>query len=161
LKGGPSNALLNIVVPGLGHYFVSGDHYGNDRKPASLLITALYGGSLGGALYFKVKSDQLYDEYLKMSRYREYQRDSLGNITGVRGAIQGQAQGKLQSAQTAQQNSKILLGVGAGILVADLAYTLIKGLKNKAAWKSEFLSRTDFIFSSNGTQMTAGIRVKL
>ena len=49
LKGGPLNTAINLVVPGLGHYYVSGDYNGNNRKPMVFGITALYAGAIGGA----------------------------------------------------------------------------------------------------------------
>ncbi|HJW17994.1 MAG TPA: hypothetical protein VJ499_12770, partial [Flavisolibacter sp.] len=90
LKGGPGNALVNILLPGLGHYFVSGDHYGNDRNPKVFIVTALYAGSIGGAVYYKLKSNSEYKKYLQLAQYREFQLDTDGNIIGVRGYNQAE-----------------------------------------------------------------------
>lgn len=161
LKGGPANALLNILAPGLGHYFVSGDHYGNNRKPGSFLITAFYGGAIGGAVYYKLRSNRQYDDYIKASQFREYQRDANGNVIGVRGASEAQSNQYLSSSKSSHNNALILAGVAGGILAADLVYTFIRGMKNKRAWKQENgLSIQPYIFPT--TQgMTAGVRIQL
>jgi hypothetical protein len=160
LRGGPANALLNLAVPGLGHYFVSGDHNGFDRKPAVLLITALYAGSVGGAIYYKLRADKQYNQYTELSKFREYQFDPNGMIIGVRGGSQVQAAQYLKDAQTSNRNAMILAGVSAGIITADLIYTLVKGLKNKRAWQDEHgRVRARFFLSGDGTAITAGLRL--
>lgn len=161
LKGGPSNALVDILLPGLGHYFVSGDYYGNDRKPAVLLITALYAGSVGGAVYYKLKSNSQYNKYISLANFREYQKDDNGNIIGVRGASQAQATQYLNDSKNSHNNFLILTGISAGIMAADMIYTFIKGSKNKKQWKNDYSARTNLFFSSNGNNLVAGIRVKL
>jgi hypothetical protein len=161
LKGGPSNALVDVLLPGLGHYFVSGDYYGNDRKPAVLLITALYAGSVGGAIYYKLKSNSQYNKYTNLVNFREYQKDDNGNIIGVRGANQAQATQHLNDSKNSHNNFLILTGISAGIMAADMIYTFIRGSKNKKQWKNEYSARTNLFFSSNGNNLVAGIRVKL
>jgi hypothetical protein len=161
LKGGPNNALLNILLPGVGHYFVSGDHYGNDRKPQVLLITALYAGSVGGAVYYKLKSNSEYNKYIDLSNFREYQKDDNGNIIGVRGANQAQATQYLSDAKNSHNNFLILTGVSAGIMAADAVYTFIKGSKNKKAWEAEARGATRLFISPNGMGLAFGVQVKL
>lgn len=161
MKGGPSNALLSLVLPGVGHYFVSGDQYGNDRKTSVFLITALYAGSVGGAIYYKLRSDNEYDKYLELSKFREYQYDGDGNIIGVRGANQATSSQYLSDARNSHKNFLILTGVSAGIMIGDAVYTFIRGSKNKKAWEEEARGSTRLFFSSNGTNLMAGIRVKL
>jgi hypothetical protein len=159
LKGGPGNALINILVPGLGHYLVSGDAYGKKRKPASFLVTAAYAGSLGGAFYFRSKFNQQYGDYKELANYREYQYDDQGNIIGVRGADAGKASQQLDKANTYRRNALICLGAGGTILVADLVYTYIKGKKNQSQWEKDNRI-SQLIISSDGTGITAGIRIK-
>ena len=161
LRGGPSNALVDVLLPGLGHYFVSGDYYGNDRKPAVLLITALYAGSVGGAVYYKLRSNSQYNKYIDLANFREYQKDDNGNIIGVRGANQAQATQYLNDSKNSHNNFLILTGISAGIMVADMIYTFIRGSKNKKQWKNEYSARTNLFFSSNGNNLVTGIRVKL
>ena len=159
LKGGPSNALVNILVPGLGHYRVSGDHYGNDRKAGSFLITAFYAGSLGGAAYYHFKSQDQYKQYIELSKFREYQHDSNGDVIGVRGANQALAKQHLKDAKTSQRNALILVGVGGGILVGDLVYTLVKGSKNKKQWQRDAGVRAKPFVISDGSSVAGGVRV--
>jgi hypothetical protein len=161
LKGGPSNAFLNILVPGLGHYKVSGDQYGNDRKISSFLVTAFYTGALGGSAYYYMKSNDQYDKYIELSKFREYQHDANGNVIGVRGANQAVAKQQLKDAKTSRRNALILAGVGGGILVTDLVYTFIKGSKNKKQWEREANAKAKLFFSSDGTSLAAGFRVNL
>jgi len=161
LKGGPLNAAVNLLVPGLGHYLVSGNYKGENKKPASFIITAFYAGSVAGAFYFKSMSDGNYKKYSDLADYREYLKDANGAIIGVRGADQTKAEGYFSKAKTQHRNSLIALGVGGGILVSDFIYTLLKGEKNKAEWKSETTSfRPRWFISREGNQTTAGVKVK-
>jgi len=160
LKGGPNNALLDILLPGVGHYFVSGDHYGNDRKPTGFLITALYGGAIGGAVYYKLRSNSEYNKYIELSQYREYQRDANGSVIGIRGANQAQATQYLSDSKNSQNNFLILCGVSAGIMVADVAYTFIKGSKNKKNWETDAGVHIKPFISSDGSNFVAGVSVK-
>ncbi|HEU4610302.1 MAG TPA: hypothetical protein VFS31_19415 [Chitinophagaceae bacterium] len=161
LKGGPNNALLNILLPGVGHYFVSGDHYGNDRKPQVLLISALYAGSIGGAVYYKLRSNSQYNKYIELSNYREYQKDDNGNIIGVRGANQAQAEQYLSDARHSHNNFLILTGVSAGIMAADVIYTFVKGSKNKKAWEAEARGSARLFISPGTTGLAFGVQIKL
>ncbi len=160
LKGGPSNALLDLLLPGVGHYFASGNPHGHGRKPVVLGITALYAGAVGGSFYFLNRYNNQYNQYTALAAYREYQKDINGNIIGVRGGNEEAANQYLQAARASQKNARMLLGAGAGILAADFIYTMIKGLKNKARWKHEREARTTLFFSSDSSPMTAGIKIK-
>lgn len=161
LKGGPNNALLSVLLPGVGHYFVSGDQYGNDRKPNVFIITALYAGSVGGAVYYKLRSDGEYKKYIDLSNYREYQKDRNGNIIGVRGVSQAQAAQHLSAAKNSHNNFLILTGISAGIMAADVIYTFIRGSKNKRIWEEEARGTTRAFISPNGTGLAFGVQVKL
>lgn len=161
LKGGPLNAAVNLLLPGLGHYLVSGDYKGENKKPASFIITALYAGSVAGTFYFKSMSDANYRKYAELADYREYLKDANGTIIGVRGADQTKADDYFNRAKAQHRNSLVALGVGGGILVGDFIYTIFKGQKNKAEWKSEMTSFKPRLFiSREGNQTTAGIKLK-
>ena len=153
--------MLSVLLPGVGHYFVSGDQYGNDRKPNVFIITALYAGSVGGAVYYKLRSDREYKKYIDLSNYREYQKDANGNIIGVRGVSQAQATQHLSAAKNSHNNFLILTGISAGIMAADVIYTFIRGSKNKKIWEEEAKGTTRFFISPNGTGLAFGAQVKL
>jgi hypothetical protein len=161
LKGGPSNAALNLLLPGVGHYFVSGDHNGQNRKPGSFIITAVYAASLGGAVYLHQKSNNDYKKYDQLANYREYQKDANGNIIGIRGGNQEEANQYFSKAQSSHRNALICLGVGGGVLIGDLIYTFLKGSRNKKEWRAENTSfRPNFIILSDGMVTTAGVQFK-
>lgn len=160
LKGGPANALINLLVPGLGHYYVSGDQYGKGRKSRSFLITAAYAGSIGGAFYFRNKFGKQYATYKALADYREYQYDDNGNVIGVRGADGTKTAENLNAAKSSRRNALILLGVGGSILATDLVFTYLKGARNKNAWKKDNSTvKTRVFLSSEGYGMSAGIRL--
>lgn len=161
LKGGPENAAINLVLPGVGHYFVSGNYKGENRKKSAFILTAVYAGSIGGAVYFNAKSNSDYKKYNDLANYREYQKDANGIIIGMRGAKEADANRYFTSAKTAHRNSLVCLGVGGGVLIGDLVYTFLKGRKNQRQWKTENTSlKPKLIFSSNGVVTTAGVQFK-
>ncbi len=161
LKGGPTNAAINLLVPGLGHYFVSGDHNGDNRKLSSFVLTAAYAGSIGGAFYFQGRSNSQYKKYSDLAAFREYQKDANGIIIGMRGVNEAEANKYFSSARSAHRNALICLGVGGAVLTGDLIYTFLKGSKNKREWKRESTSfKPDVFISSDGFITTAGVQFK-
>jgi hypothetical protein len=161
LKGGPSSAAINLLLPGVGHYFVSGDNNGENRKVSSFILTGIYAASLGGTFYFHEKSNSDYKKYEDLANFREYQKDANGVIIGVRGANEADANKYFNSAKSAHTNSLICLGVGGGVLIGDLIYTFLKGNKNKKEWKAQNTSfKPQLIFSANGNVTAAGIQFK-
>ncbi len=160
LKGGPGNAFINLALPGIGHYLVSGDHHGRNRKAGSFIITAAYAGSLGGAFYFRKKYLDEYNQYKELAAFREVQTDANGNIIGVRGIESAKTKQQFDAAKNARRNALILLGAAGTILTGDFIYTLIRGSKNRQAWKKEAAGTTGVFLSSEGMQISAGIRFK-
>jgi hypothetical protein len=161
LKGGPSNAVLNLLLPGVGHYFVSGDYNGGNRKKGAFILTALYVGSIGGAFYFNERSNDQYKKYNELADYREYQKDANGVIIGTRGGNEAEANKYFKDAKSSHRNALICLGVGGGVLVGDLIYTLAKGSKNSREWKTQNSSfKPNLFISSNGAVTTAGVQFK-
>lgn len=161
LKGGPSNALVNLLLPGAGHYLVSGNYKGDNRKAGSFIITGIYAASIGGAFYFNGKANSQNKKYKELAAYREYQNDANGLITGVRGANEAEANKYFNRAKSSYRNSLISLGVSGSILAGDLIYTLRKGSRNKKEWKKETTSfRPKLFISSNGYVTTAGLQFK-
>ena len=161
LKGVPANAAINLVIPGLGHYFVSGNYRGENRKLTSFIPTLFYAGTIGGAFYFQQKSNTAYKKYIELANYKEYQRDVNGAIIGVRGANEADANKYFNTAQSSHRNALICLGVAGGILVSDFVYTFLKGTKNKKEWKQNNTSfAPGLFFSSNGAATTVGVQLK-
>lgn len=161
LKGGPSNAAINLLLPGVGHYFVSGDSNGENRKAGAFILTAVYAASIGGSFYFNGKSNSDYKKYNDLANFREYQKDASGVIIGIRGANEADANKYFNSAKSAHTNSLICLGVGGGVLIGDLIYTFLKGSKNKKEWKAQGTSfKPNLIFSLNRAVTTAGVQFK-
>jgi len=161
LKGGPSNAALNVLLPGLGHYFVSGDYNGQNRKATSFIITGVYIGSLTGAVLLNQKSDQEFEKYNELVNFREYQKDANGNIIGIRGGNEAQANDHYDKGQSLQRNAMICLGLGGAILAGDLVYTFLRGNKNKKEWMSANTSfKPNLFISSDGMATNIGIQLK-
>lgn len=160
LKGGPSNAALNLLLPGVGHYFVSGDYTGANRKANSFILTGAYLASIGGTFYFQQKSNSDYKKYEDLANFREYQKDANGTIIGVRGTNEAEANKYFNSAKSAHRNSLISLGVAGSILVGDLIYTFLRANKNKKEWAQNTSFKPNLIFSTNGTVASAGVQFK-
>jgi len=161
LKGGPSNAALNLLLPGVGHYFVSGDYNGNNRKATSFLVTGVYVASLAGAVVLNQKSDQEFEKYNQLVSFREYQKDASGNIIGMRGGNEQQANEHYDKGQSLQRNALICLGVGGAVLAGDFVYTFLKGNRNKKEWMSANSSfKPNLFISSDGMATNIGIQLK-
>ena len=157
LKGGAGNALLNLFLPGVGHFFVSGDHHGNHKKAGSFLITVGYLASAGLGVYYKLKSNTAYNSYLDFANNKEYQRDASGNVIGIRSPSEAAAAGLFNDAKSNNNNFKILLMVSGGILASDFIYTLIKGSKNKHNNNKEYSTKVSFNYNGISKQFSPGI----
>ncbi len=156
LKGGPANALVNLLVPGLGHYYVSGDYTGEGRKKSAFIVTGLYAASAGTALYMKKRSDNQYKKYLAVVNTLEYQRDANGTVIGVRGPG-AEANSYLESAQSSHRYFLMAAGTGLAISAADFVYTLLRGARNRTQWKQA--TRTSFLLLPQSNGWSAGIRL--
>lgn len=161
LKGGPANAAINLLVPGAGHYFVSGNYKAEHRKMTSFIPTLVYAGAIGSAFYFQNRANNAYKKYKEIASYREYQTDVNGSIIGVRGPKETEANNYFNTAKSSHQNALISLGAGGAVLIGDFVYTLLKGMKNKKEWKQATTSfQPHLFFSSNGSGATVGIQFK-
>lgn len=161
LKGGPSNAALDVLLPGLGHYFVSGNYNGEGRKPTAFIVSGVYLASIGGAFYLNKHSNDLYDKYNQLAAFREYQKDANGQVIGIRGGNQAEADTYYNQAKSAQRNSLVCLGVAGGIMIGDAISTFLKGSKNKKEWLAETTTfQPHFFISSDGYQAIAGVQFK-
>jgi hypothetical protein len=161
LRGGPANTAVNLLLPGLGHYFVSGNYKGENRKITAFILSGIYAASIGGIFYFNKKSSDFYKKYDELAGYREYQKDANGIIIGMRGINEAQADKYYNNAKAAHRNSLICLGVGGGVLAGDIIYTFLKGNKNKKEWQGQNTSlKPDLFISTDGYQTTAGLKIK-
>jgi hypothetical protein len=161
LKGGPANAALDLLLPGLGHYFVSGNYNGEDRKPTAFVASGVYLASVAGAFYFYNRYNTQYDKYNELANFREYQKDANGQIIGVRGANQSEAESYYNAAKASQRNSLVCIGVAGGIMVGEVVSTILKGNRNKKEWESSNTSfRPHLFISSDGQQAIAGLQFK-
>lgn len=105
--GGPANALLSVVLPGLGNIRVQPAHRIGWRP----LITGVYGGLLAYALVQKNHSSQQYALY----QAQPFERD---------------ARPYYEEANRLHRHYVAAIRSAAGVLVADVLYSFIKGTKN-------------------------------
>ncbi|MCY7351677.1 MAG: hypothetical protein LH606_13585 [Cytophagaceae bacterium] len=108
--GGPSNALVSALVPGLGTIFVQP----NKKIGLRPLITVAYGGLLVYGLLQKNRSKQQYQRY----------EDFLNEFNS--------AEAERFYTEANQLNHRYLLAIGAAVAVwgTDVVYTFLKGRKN-------------------------------
>lgn len=151
LKGGAGNALVNILLPGLGHYYVSGNYLGEERKKASFLVTFAYIGAASGAIYYKLKADAEYAKYQDMAKFRDIQLDPVGNVIGVRGMLAANADQVYSNANQYNNTYKTFLIAGGAIVLTDFIYTIIKGTKNSREHKSAYNLSSIMIVPVPGT----------
>jgi len=130
--GGPSNALLSLVLPGLGDYFVA-DHRMMTFKPYMRTLSSL--GLIGLGLY--AGSQRTYEteirRYIKPNAYR-FEGDDRFKIKEVEGdPINCWFKG----------DKEILIIAGASIWAADILWVLAKGTNN-VKFLNSFSGPSDF-----------------
>lgn len=141
LKGGPENALVSMVLPGVGHYLASGDYTAFDRKKYHFVTTGVYIGLLGAAAYYKVRSEISYDKYL-MGEF-EYQVNELGVKTdGIRGGKESELNPIYTQAKNQHRNSLYFFYAALGIAAIDATLTLAEGIKNKREYNNRWKKAT-------------------
>jgi hypothetical protein len=113
LYGGPSNALLSVIIPGLGGYFVE------KNKTRSIVTTISTLGLLGYGISQKHLANKYYDEYKAIIQTTEI--DNLYN-----------------KANNAQHKYYISTRIAAGLWVFDIIWVAVKGIQNKKISKSYF-----------------------
>jgi hypothetical protein len=115
--GGPSNALLSALVPGLGGYFVE------RNKIRSVLTTVSAGGLIAYGIFQKNLSNNYYDDYKS-------------------GTDPSDISTNYDKANKAQHSYYIATRVGATIWIADIAWVAYQGFQNKKkAQNSKLLSK--------------------
>ncbi|WP_421829891.1 hypothetical protein [Larkinella sp.] len=132
--GGPANALLSALVPGLGSIRVQPNRKIGWRP----VITATYGGLLAYGLVQRSRSKQAYRNY--ESQPSEQQAEPYYN-------------------QATQHHHRYLVAtrVAAVVWAADVAYTVLKGMKNR---KEKRVSLRNVVAGWVGTTPTLGISMR-
>jgi hypothetical protein len=135
IKGGPSNALLSALVPGLGDKFVNI----NGRKGSPGLVAFSFYGCIAGGVYCKIRSNDFYNQY--------HQATSQSVMDTA-----------YKKANSNNQMFQVLIGMAAVIWVADVVNVVVKGSKNR---RSQLYGRKesdiDFFISSNLESFQFGI----
>jgi hypothetical protein len=113
LYGGPSNALLSVVIPGLGGYF------DEKNKSRSILTTISTLGFLGYGIAQKHLANKYYNEYKASILTTEI--ENLYN-----------------KANNAQHKYYISTRVATGLWAFDIIWVALKGIKNKKVSSSYY-----------------------
>ncbi len=125
--GGPVNALLSVLLPGLGNIMVQPNHHIGWRP----LITAAYGGLLVYGLVQKSQSSKNFALYndpalLKLEVAEPY----------------------YEKANAERKRYVLAIRTAAVVLLADVVYTFIKGTKNARQIRT-FQRRITLNYSNN------------
>lgn len=125
--GGPSCALLSMLLPGLGDWRVS---YG---EKTGLGKACLYIGLVGSSIYCKKQSNEAYNQY-----HYEYNKQKEMDVY-------------FRRAQNNNIASLCLLGTAACIWTYDVMYCFFKGCSNKVEqrrFKNQYISMSFDTYSS-------------
>jgi len=117
LYSGPSNALLSVLIPGLGGYYV------DKKKGRAVLTTISTVGLLAYGITQKLQADKYYKEY---------------NASNVPSEIQS----LYTKANDAQNMYFKTTRVAAGIWALDIIWVTFKGLHNRKVAKSAYSAFT-------------------
>jgi hypothetical protein len=132
--GGPANALLSALVPGLGSILVQPNRKIGWRP----VITATYGGLLAYGLVQRSRSKQAYQTY--ETQTSEQQAEPYYN-------------------QATQHHHRYLVAtrVAAVVWAADVAYVVLKGMKNR---KQKRVSVRNVVAGWVGNTSTLGFSMR-
>ncbi len=137
LKGGPEYALLDLLLPGVGHFYVSGDYTGNFKKKSNFITTVTIGAIWLGAVYNKYDSERLYKKYTDLSI--EYQQNEFGIKTGgVRGTLAAIVDPTYEKARRRDLTFKGLALTAGVITIGDAIWTFLKGSQNKSEYNRRY-----------------------
>ena len=131
--GGPSNAFLSLLYPGLADYQV------RERRGPYWIIGLVSYGLVGGGIYYKTRSDKYYDEHLEPNsgNYSDYKK-----------------------ANDYHQRYLIMTRTGAAIWIGDVIVTGIIGYRNqraKNAAEGEAVSKVEIFVDGYGNP---GVRLR-
>ena len=106
IKHGPSNAMLSLLLPGLGDFYVN-----KTDQVTPLLISALYLGSA----------------YMSYSSYTNSNNSYNNYLTSI---SQSEMDENFNAAIANSNQSQIYMGAAAAILLYDFIHVIVKGNKN-------------------------------
>lgn len=158
LKGGPEYALLNLVFPGIGHFYTSGDYTGFGKKKYHFFTTIAVGTLLASSFYLKLDSERDYSTY--KSLVIEYQKNDLGMLTsGQRGGVESEALKFYDRAKLKDQLFKGILIASGSVALGDTILTLFKGLINKSEYNRRYkLGKYSFFIDPISKQYIGSVR---
>jgi len=129
---GPSNALLSILIPGLGGYFV------DTHKARSVLTTISTVGLLTFGIAQKIQADKYYTDYTTTT-------------------VNTLKQGLYNKYNDAHNNYLVTTKIAAGIWIFDVIYVTIKGARNKNLANSSYQGYIEdgprLYYVNNGLQL--------
>ncbi len=132
--GGPANALLSALAPGIGNIFVQPDH----KIGARPVITLAYVGLLFYGISQHSQSQKYYTDYKALPQFTE----------------QTNADAAYAKANNANHTAILCVGGAVAILAVDVTATLLRGLKNQRMGNSSSQlapPRTQFSVATIGT----------
>ncbi len=107
VKGGPSNAFLSMLLPGLGEWGVM-----KEKSVFPLYVTGAFLGSLYFAFSTKIESNKFYDQYRQATT--QFEMDTY-----------------YKNANDKYQTYQFFLGLAGTIWLGDVIYVTVKGFKNR------------------------------
>ena len=128
--GGAANALLSVLAPGVGSIFVQPSRKVGWRP----LITGAYAGLLVYGLVQKSRSNQAYDQYTSLLNDGDY-----------------------AEANRANHHYLVATWTALAVLLTDVSYTLLKGMKNDRQRK---IAQTSLALTYAGAIPSAGVRLR-
>jgi len=134
--GGPSSALLSLILPGLGDYLVTGGEKGFLKSPFGTTLTVY--GLVGIGIGFQYLSNQNYNKY--MNAVDQAKIDKYYNI-----------------ANEFHHCAMITGGTGVLIWALDVLWVTKKGINNKKAskeFRNQFSLNYNPIFNSTSFRFT-------
>ncbi|QIP16290.1 hypothetical protein G8759_28435 [Spirosoma aureum] len=129
IGGGPANALISVLAPGVGTIFVQPNH----RIGLRPLITGAYVGLLVYGFWQNSRSKQQYDLYASQLNESDY-----------------------TEANRLHHNYLVATRLALALLITDVAYTFLKGRKN-VRQKQGTSQRV--VFNYVGNSPTIGVQV--
>jgi hypothetical protein len=114
IAGGPSNAFLSMIMPGVGTYFVNKESrsQGYTKNWRWFSSSGLFLGSVGFAISNKIASDKFYTDYHNA-------------------VTQPEMDAAYKSANDKYLAAQIFLGIAAAVWIGDVIYVTVNGSRNK------------------------------